>query len=325
MEAVHTALKVGYRHLDSAQAYGNEADVGRALKESGLDRSELFLSTKLSEPADYGKDGVLHRFASQLEMLQTTYLDLYMLHSPGPKEKLKETWRAMESLFDEGKVKALGVSNFDEKTLRTLLKFAKHKPVYCQNKFSVYMPGEQAPGQKSIMKFLNESNIQLTGYSVINPYPMLLNQLEDPHVVKIAKRVGRTPSQVLHRWALQLGAVVLPKSATKERIKENFKLFDFKLSDMEMQLLSGLSTLGGSGTDKPLPYVNDIYGLRKLEEDAEASAQASALSARPMSKPRKRKEEVPAGKGKGGGGSDDVAEEEVPTKGKRKRRRKTEL
>mmetsp|Transcript_4113 Transcript_4113/g.10343 ORF Transcript_4113/g.10343 Transcript_4113/m.10343 type:complete len:324 (+) Transcript_4113:2-973(+) len=323
MEAVHKALKVGYRHLDSAQAYGNEADVGRAISESGLDRSEIFLSTKLSEPADYGKDGVRHRFASQLEMLQTSYLDLYMLHSPGPKEKLKETWRAMESLYDEGKVRALGVSNFDKETLKTLLKFAKHRPVYCQNKFSVYMPGEQAPTQKSIMKYLNDSNIQLTGYSVINPYPMLLNQLEDPHIIKIAKRVGRTPSQVLHRWALQLGAVVLPKSATKERIAENFKLFDFQLSDADMHLLSALSTLGGSGAEKPLPYVTDIYGIKKLEAEAEASAQASALGARPTPKPRKRKEELPAGKGKGSGELDEAGD--APAKGKRKRRRKTEL
>jgi len=320
---VRHALKVGYRHLDSAQAYGNEADVGKALKQSGLDRAEVFLSSKLSDTEDYGKEGVFRRFAMQLEMLQTDYLDLYMLHSPGPKEKLKETWQAMETLYDQKKVRALGVSNFDEKTLKTLLKFARHKPVYCQNKFSVYMPGEQSPAQKSIMKFLNDSKIQLTGYSVINPYPMLLNQLQDPHVVKVAKRLGRTPSQVLHRWALQLGAAVLPKSATKARIEENFKLFDFDLSDFEMQLLSGLSALGGSGSDKALPYVTDTYKVSKMEAQAEANAQASVLgTASKSTKTRKRKASGAPGKGKGGGGSDEVQEEpeekEIPLKKRRR-------
>eukprot|EP00438_Fugacium_kawagutii_P003997 Skav213108 [mRNA] locus=scaffold403:18449:19021:+ [translate_table: standard] len=160
-EATAHALHVGYRHIDTAQAYGNEAEVGRALVDSKIPRRELFVVTKLSNPGEYQAPQLLARFASQLRALQTDYVDLYMLHSPGPsKEATIAAWRAMEQLYHQGQIRALGVSNFGREDLESLLADASVPPVYVQNKFSIYSPGEQRiDTSRSLMGFLKEKGI----------------------------------------------------------------------------------------------------------------------------------------------------------------------
>ncbi|CAE8639189.1 unnamed protein product [Polarella glacialis] len=262
-DATLAALSVGYRHIDTAQAYGNEREVGAAIRDSGVPRNELFLVTKISDPADYKNLGA--RLEVQLQELGINYLDLYMLHSPADKESQEAAWRSMEALQQKGKVRSLGVSNFGVKELEELMAFATVKPVYVQNKFSIYTPGEQQLGESSLLAYARENKIQVMGYSVINPWPLLLPPMEDPHVVAIAARYRRTPSQVLHRWALQQGVAVIPKSATAARIQENAQILDFELAELDMRLLSGLVTLsesspGASGI-KP-SWADDVYGLR---------------------------------------------------------------
>merc|ERR1712217_662000 len=152
----------------------------------------------------------------------------------------------MEDLQLSGKVRSLGVSNFGVAELEELLSFARVKPAYVQNKFSVYTPGEQQVGGKSVLAFARDRGIQVMGYSVINPWPLMLPPMEDPHVKTIAARHFRTPAQILHRWALQLGVAVIPKSGTAARIQGNARLLDFELSDVDMRLLNGLVVLSES-------------------------------------------------------------------------------
>ena len=158
-EATMHALRIGYRHVDTAQAYGNEQEVGRAVAGAGVPRHEIFLVSKLSNPEEYTDLRV--RFEAQLRDLRTDYLDLYLLHSPGPsQEATRQAWRSMEQLYNEGRIRALGVSNFGREDLDHLLEFAAVPPVYVQNKFSVYAPGEQRINHdRCIMAYLKEKNI----------------------------------------------------------------------------------------------------------------------------------------------------------------------
>jgi len=263
-DATIAALRAGYRHIDTAQAYQNEHEVGLGIRDSGVPRNEIFLATKISDPDEYPR--LADRLEAQLAALGTDYLDLYMLHSPADQSGMEAAWRAMEQLHARGTVRSLGVSNFGVKELEALLAFARVKPVYVQNKFSVYNPGEQQVGTTSIQAFVREHGLQMVGYSVINPWPFLLPPMEDPHVREVSARYGRTPSQVLHRWALQLGNAVLPRSTKPSRIEENVGLFDFELSEVDMRLLSGLVALSESTLSTPLapPWADDVYGLRTL-------------------------------------------------------------
>lgn len=254
------ALAAGYRHIDTAQAYSNEREVGAAIRDSGVPREDVFLATKISDPAEFGQ--LEQRFEAQLRDLGTDYLDLYMLHSPGGREANEAAWRSMERLHDRGAVRCLGVSNFGAAELLELLSFARVKPVYVQNKFSVYSPGEQQVGDVAILALAREHGIQVMGYSVINPWPLMLPPMEDPHVQSVAARYSRTPAQVLHRWALQQGVAVIPKSGTPARIAENLRLADFDLSELDMRLLSGLVVLSESTEGKLSPaWADDIYGF----------------------------------------------------------------
>eukprot|EP00928_Gymnodinium_smaydae_P002943 TRINITY_DN11073_c0_g4_i1.p1 TRINITY_DN11073_c0_g4~~TRINITY_DN11073_c0_g4_i1.p1 ORF type:complete len:478 (-),score=98.72 TRINITY_DN11073_c0_g4_i1:82-1515(-) len=261
------ALQLGYRHIDTAQGYGNEHEVGRAMKDSGVPREEICLVTKLSQPGEYRT--ARQRFEQQLRSLGVDYVDVYMLHSPGgSKEDRQAAWTQMEALYDEGKIKALGVSNFDINLLKELLSFARIRPVYLQNKYSIYQPGsgDEALKGESLMEWLAMEKIVMTGYSIIHPgHGGYLSPLEDPHVKAIAARHGRTPSQVLHRWLLQLGAAVIPRSSKRERIRENGDLFTFALEDADMRLLNGISSLLSSipGTRAPA-WCEDVYGVEKL-------------------------------------------------------------
>jgi len=264
-QTVRWALEAGYRHIDTAQGYGNEHEVGRAIRESGLPRSEICLVTKLSNGGEYRQ--ARQRFEQQLKDMGMEYIDVYMLHSPGADaEARKQAWQQMEQLYDEGKIKALGLSNFNIELIQEVLSFARIRPVYLQNKYSIYQPGgrDEALKGESLMSWLAKEQIVMTGYSIIHPeHGGYLSPMEDPHVKAIAKRHGRTSSQVLHRWLLQLGAAVIPRSTKQARIKENGDLFSFALTEADMRLLNGIASLMKSvpGTKNP-DWIDDVYGVQ---------------------------------------------------------------
>lgn len=267
--AVRWALELGVRHFDTAEAYGNEEEIGRALRDSGVPRNELFLTTKATRVAlGMAEPAFLETiFLEQLRALQTDYVDVYMLHSAGLKgEQLKAVWQSMENQHKLGRVRALGVSNFAIADLEELWGFAQVKPTYAQNIFKIYKPGEQilSDARQSLESWTRDHGVALVGYSVINSWPHLLPPLDDPHVVTVSKAHGKTSSQVLHRWALQHGVAVIPKASSFERVKENVKLFDFELTPGEMSLLDGIVTLSESTHDKLLPrWSPDIFRLHQ--------------------------------------------------------------
>jgi len=267
-KAVCWALEIGYRHIDTAQLYGNEVEVGYALADSGIPRNELFLVTKLSQ---VDSCVVKDCFENSLARLRVDYVDVYVIHRP-PKTvaRLREIWEELEKFYAEGRIRALGVSNFDIELLNKLLAFATVMPVYIQNKFTIYQPGgkNEAMQSKSMMEFLVNHRIVMVGFSVINPGRSdgpYLQPLGDPHVVAIANRLRVTPSQVLHRWVLQLGGAVIPKSANRARIVENSQLFHFMLSGEDMRLLNGLASLAASSPTHLAPaWCEDVYGVKKI-------------------------------------------------------------
>mmetsp|Transcript_9010 Transcript_9010/g.28065 ORF Transcript_9010/g.28065 Transcript_9010/m.28065 type:complete len:992 (+) Transcript_9010:105-3080(+) len=265
--AVRWALDAGIRHVDTAEAYGNEADVGRAMRDSGVPRGEIFLATKAtSVPLGMAEPSQLQAiFAGQLQALMTDYVEMYMLHAAGVRgEQLRAVWQGMEALHDLGRVRALGVSNFGTEELEELWSLARVKPVYLQNIFKVYKPGEQilSASRTSTLEWASRHSLAVVGYSVANSWPQLLPPREDPHVLAIARARGRTASQVLHRWALQNGVAVIPKASSRERILENSMLFDFELAPGEMALLNGLATLSESTHEELRPaWSEDVFGL----------------------------------------------------------------
>lgn len=266
-QAVLWALELGIRHIDTAEAYGNEADIGRAIKESGVQRSDLFISTKATSIALGMADPSAFEsiFAAQLMALGTDYVDVYMVHAAGVKgNTLQALWKDMERMYDLGRIRALGVSNFGVEELEELWSFARVKPVYLQNIFKIYKQGEQLLGSQALgpLEWAHQHQVTMMGYSAINSWPHLLPPLQDPHVLSIAAAHSRTASQVLHRWALQHGVGVIPKASSKARIAENMQLFDFELTAPEMALLDGLATLSESTDSKVLPpWRSDVFAL----------------------------------------------------------------
>jgi len=266
-QTVLAALQLGLRHIDTAEAYQNEAEIGRAIQDSQVPREKLFIATKATSVAlGMAEPSYLEAIvAGQLQALRTEYLDVYMLHAAGVEgEKLQQVWRNMENLVDLGRVRALGVSNFGIQELEALWSFARVKPVYVQNIFKIYKQGEQILSfhSQSVMDWARSHGMMMVGYSTINSWPHLLPPLSDPHVLQIAKAKGRTASQVLHRWALQHGVTVIPKASSLERIRENSQLLDFELSDAQMSALDGLATLSETTHDKMLPlWREDVFDL----------------------------------------------------------------
>lgn len=241
-QAVLSALSAGYRHIDTARIYGNERDVGAAVRESGLPRKDIFVTTKLWNE-DQGYDSTLRACERSLESLGFEYVDLYLVHWPVPGRRL-ESWRAMEKLLAEGKCRAIGVSNFLENHLDPLLAHAKVVPAVNQV--------EQHPflHQPSLLRYCAGKGIVVEAYS---PLTKGL-RLGDPCVVEIARKHGKSPAQVLIRWCLQHDLVVIPKSVRAERIRENANVFDFSLSPEDLRTLDGLNEdlyTGWDPTDVP--------------------------------------------------------------------------
>ena len=227
-DAVRAALSAGYRHIDTAQIYRNEAEVGDAVRASGIPRSEIFVTTKLWNE-DHGYDQTLRACTRSLAALKLDHIDLYLVHWP-VEGKRRETWRAMETLLGDGRCRAIGVSNFMPRHLDELLGHAVTPPAV--NQFEIH-PFLQ---QREVVERCRAANVAVAAYS---PLTKGLH-LSDPKLGEISKRVGRTPAQILLRWSLQKGLVVVPKSTSPARIAENLAAFSFELDAPTMEALDAL-------------------------------------------------------------------------------------
>ena len=265
-EPVRWALAAGYRHIDTAEGYANEAEVGRAIADSLVKREEIFIATKASSVSKGLADLSLAEqiFDFQLKQLGTDYVDVYMLHTPPVQPELLEPlWRVMEHFQRQGRARALGVSNCDVEDLKKILSLAEIAPAYVQNLFKIYKPGEQLSSSEDVVAFAQAHGMVVVGYSVQTEWPHVMSPLADPHVLALSASLRRTPSQVLHRWALQRGVAVIPKSSSKQRIEENFEVLDFQLDEAAMQWLDGLATLSESGGELK-PYGQEVGAVAEL-------------------------------------------------------------
>jgi len=228
-QAVLEALAVGYRHVDTAHIYGNERDVGEAIRRSEIPRSEVFVTSKLWN-TDHGYDRTLRAFDKTLGELGFEHLDLYLVHWPVQSLR-KETWRAMETLQREGKCRAIGVSNYTVRHLTELLASGQIAPAVNQVELHPFLY------QRELISFCEQNRIAVEAYSPLAK----AQRMGDPTLRAVAQKYGKTPAQVMIRWALQHGLVVIPKSVRKERIRENANVFDFQLSADEMERLNALN------------------------------------------------------------------------------------
>lgn len=229
--AVKKAIETGYRSIDTAMIYKNEEGVGRAIKEAGVPREELFITTKVWN-SDQGYENTLRAFDESLERLGLDYVDLYLIHWPTPEfDEYVDTYKALEKLYKDGRVKAIGVCNFEIEHLQKLLAETEITPVLNQVENHPYL------AQRELKSFCAEHNIYLEAWS---PLQQGGEVLKNEAVVKIAEAHGKTPAQVVIRWHLQRGSIVIPKSVTPSRIEENFNVFDFGLSADEMSAIDAL-------------------------------------------------------------------------------------
>lgn len=244
--AVRWALEAGYRHIDTAAFYRNEADVGRAVNAGIVPRDEVFVTSKLW-PDDFGYDAALRAFDTTLRELRFPVLDLYMLHWPRAG-MVADSWKALETVYKEGRVRAIGVSNFEPHHLDELMESAEVPPVINQVELSPYLP------QKAVREYCREHGIVVEAWSPLSKGAVL----NDPVINEIARRHGKTAVQVTVRWHLQQDIVVIPKSVKRERIVANADVFDFTLSDSEMAEIDKLDR-GEDGRTGPHPDTIDFW------------------------------------------------------------------
>jgi diketogulonate reductase-like aldo/keto reductase len=229
-QAVLAALAAGYRHIDTAFIYNNEADVGEAIAESGLNRRDVFVTTKLWND-DHGYDNTLRAFDLSLELLGLDYVDLYLIHWPVPVLRL-DSWRALERLTLDGRVRDIGVSNYLTRHLDEIIEYTAMVPAVNQIELTPY----NYQTRLGTVETCRRHGIVVEAYSPLTKG----RKLNDPVLTEIGTPYEKTPAQVLIRWALQHGFVALPKSTRAERIAENFAVFDFELSESDMERLDGL-------------------------------------------------------------------------------------
>lgn len=228
-KSVVEAISAGYRLIDTAKVYGNEVEVGKAIKQSGIDRKQLFVTSKLWVD-DAGYENAKKGFEETLRKLQLDYLDLYLIHRP--RGDVKGSWKAMEELYKVGKIKAIGISNFDPAQLADLLSYAQIIPVINQIETHAYFQ------QANDYKVLKQHNVQMQAWA---PFAEGRNGLFTNEVLtQIAKKHGKTTAQVSLRWHYQRGIVAIPRSSQKEHITENLNIFDFKLDDVDMKAIEKL-------------------------------------------------------------------------------------
>jgi diketogulonate reductase-like aldo/keto reductase len=228
VRAVRDAIEMGYRHIDTAKAYDNERDVGRAVNESGVPREEIFITTKLWN-SDHGYDSTKRAFDESRRQLGMSYIDLYLIH--WPVEGLRsESWRAMVEILERGDCRAIGVSNYTISHLEELLASSPIIPAVNQVEFSPFLY------QRDLLGFCRDKGIQLEAYSPLTQG----KKLKHPTLVALAGKYGKTPAQILIRWAIEHELVVIPKSARRSRIEENADVFDFHISPDDLAALDGL-------------------------------------------------------------------------------------
>ncbi len=243
VNSVLKALEVGYRHVDTAAAYRNEKGVGEGVKQSGIPREELFITSKLWN-SERGYDTTLRAFENTMKLLNLDYLDLYLIHWPAAKgspdewQKLNlDTWRAFEYLYETKRVRAIGVSNFLTHHLAPLMKAANVKPMVNQIEFH---PGFM---QKETADYCKAENILVEAWSPLGTGRLLSN----PELAAIANKYDKSVAQLCIRWCLQNGTLPLPKSVTPARIEENAKIFDFEIKPEDMRTIDSMPYIGGSG------------------------------------------------------------------------------
>ena len=243
-EVVLRALQAGYRHIDTAAGYGNEAGVGDALRSSGLAHEDVFITTKLKN-GEHGRDKTLRAFDASMAKLQLEYLDLYLIHWPQQADDYVETWKAFEELHRDGRIRTIGVSNFQKTHLRKLFDETDIVPTVNQVEVHPYLV------QDDLRAFHAEHGIATEAWSPLARGGELLS---DPVVTRVAAEVGREPAQVVIRWHLQRGDVVIPKSVTPARIVSNLDVFGFTLSDEQLADISALNRDERTGPDP------DVFG-----------------------------------------------------------------
>jgi len=228
IHAVKTAVELGYRSIDTAAGYNNEEGVGQAIRECGVARDELFITTKVRNP-DQGYESTLKAFEVSRSKLGLDYIDLYLIHWP-VAGKYKETWKALIHLQKEGLIKSIGVSNFQIHHLKDIIEDSGVVPVVNQVEFHPLLT------QRELLKYCKEQNIQIEAWS-----PLMQGNLDLPLLKELAQKYDKTPAQIVLRWDLQQGVITIPKSVHAERIKENAGFFDFTLSDEDVKAIEDLN------------------------------------------------------------------------------------
>jgi 2,5-diketo-D-gluconate reductase A len=241
VKAVATALEAGYRHIDTAEMYGNEAEVGTAIAQCGLDRADVFVTSKLNN-GFHRPDDARRAFAGSLDALGFDYLDLFLIHWPLPTRyggDYVSTWRTLEEFYRDGRARSIGVSNFQPHHLRRLHGESEITPAVNQIEIHPYLT------QDDVRAFCAEHEIAVEAWSPLAQGLVL----DDPTIVSIAKQVGKSPAQVVLRWHVERGDIVFPKSVTPARIAENIDIFDFELSGADVEAITALNKNHRTGPD----------------------------------------------------------------------------
>lgn len=245
INAIMTALDAGYRLIDTAQGYYNEEAVGKAVKRSGIPRDEIFITSKLDNQM-HGYDNTMKSFEQTLNKLETDYVDLFLIHWPNPlkfrstwQQTNADTWRAFEELYEAGKIRAIGVSNFCKHHIDELMKTARIQPMVNQIRLC---PGD---AQDELVRYCRDRDILLEAYSPFGAGKIF----SVPEIKEIAEKYGKSIAQVCIRWSLQNGFLPIPKSGNKDRMRENLDAFGFELTDQDMRTIAGMTECAGPAPD----------------------------------------------------------------------------
>lgn len=225
--AVNLALEIGYRLIDTAAMYHNETEVGYAVRQSGLKREDIFITTKVNNP-DQGFENTLRAFDESLAKLDCDYIDLYLVHWP-IRGKRKDTWKALEKLYKEKRVRAIGVANYLLPFMEELMNDAEITPALNQVEFTPFL------FLKDLLFFCKANHVQLQSYTPLTKGV----KLQDPRVCELAEKYNKTAAQVILRWNIQHGVATIPKSSNEKRLRENFDIFDFTISEDDMRFIDG--------------------------------------------------------------------------------------